>query len=73
MKTAPINEWNRVCGDGVVIGGGRPQRTKPHTFKTMTDFNLSTRDQNTVHDIETDAEISLDQLAEINGSGFLTS
>mgnify|MGYP001186969802 FL=1 len=35
----------------------------------MTDFNLATRNQNFVHDIETDAELSLDQLAEING-GF---
>ena len=35
----------------------------------MTDFNLATRDQNFAHDIETDAELSLDQLAAING-GF---
>ena len=36
----------------------------------MTDFNFSTPDQHCVHDFETDAELSLDQLAEINGSGF---
>ena len=36
----------------------------------MTDFNSATRDQNFVNEIETDAELSLDQLAEINGSGF---
>ena len=36
----------------------------------MTDFNPGTRDQNFVHDIETDAEPSLAQLAEIDG-GFL--
>lgn len=37
----------------------------------MTDFNPVTRDQIFVNDIETDVELSLDQLAEINGSGFL--
>ena len=37
----------------------------------MTNFNSATRDQNFVTDIETDVELSLDQLAEINGSGFL--
>ena len=36
----------------------------------MTDFNFSTPDQHCVHEIETDAELSLDQLAQINGSGF---
>ena len=35
----------------------------------MTDFKLLRRDQICVHDIETDAELSLVQLAEING-GF---
>ena len=37
----------------------------------MTNFNSATRDQNFVTDIETDVELSLDQLAEINGSGFM--
>ena len=37
----------------------------------MTNFNSATRDQNFITDIETDAELSLDQLAEINGSGFM--
>ena len=37
----------------------------------MSFFNSVTRDQNFVTDIDTDAELSLDQLAEINGSGFL--
>ena len=37
----------------------------------MTDFNPAIRNQNFVTDIETDAELSLDQLAEINGSGFM--
>ena len=35
----------------------------------MTDFNPAIRSQCLVHDIETDAELSLDQLAEIDG-GF---
>ena len=37
----------------------------------MTNYNSVIRDQNSVTDIETDAELSLDQLAEINGSGFM--
>ena len=35
----------------------------------MTDFNPAIRSQCLVHDIETDAELSLDQLVEIDG-GF---
>ena len=38
-------------------------------LKTMTDFNSATHNQNFVRDIEADAELSLDQLAEISGSG----
>ena len=59
-------------GDGICIGGEQQHPKEPnHTpFKTMTDFNSATRDQHFVHEIETDAEFSLDQLAEINGSGF---
>jgi len=36
----------------------------------MKNLNLASLDQSFVHDIEDDAELSLDQLAEINGSGF---
>ena len=52
------------------IGGGHPKDTNHKPFKTMTDFNSATCDQNFVNGIETDAELSLDQLSEINGSGF---
>ena len=50
--------------------GDDPKEPNHKPFKTMTDLNLSTPDQHYVHEIETDAELSLDQLAEINGSGF---
>jgi len=55
------------------IVGGYPKELKLKLFKIMTPFNSATYDQNVVNDIETDVEISLDQLARINGSGFFIS